>query len=379
MHSEVEPVQPPASVSSPSSHTSSASLLSSSVFCNISIRTYFSPEPLRLLSLDGGGYRGLALLYVLRQIMRNIPGIDPSEKLYPHKYFDLIGGTSTGRLVAVMLGRLGMDIQAAIEKYQELGPTIFGQDRGAFLGVVVQGAHFDCKPFEDALAKWVEDQPMLDPNIGQHCRVSCYRMSVLFHMLMITYTLLAIKPTIQHQCFVTTVLAQLATVITPTIIQSYPDPPRSTVFSYQWLVREAARATSAVPTYFPPLNLGSGYTFKDAGAFGFNNPTSLVLKEAGQIPEFDGWPIGCLVSIGTGLASLARAVGPSNLNTIVDPNITTQPIIQRTLQNAKKLFKTPSEAYDRLKRLRDDLVATATNTETTHHSVYWDLRGCVPL
>jgi hypothetical protein len=110
--------------------------------------------------------------------MRNIPGVDPSEKLYPHKYFDLIGGTSTGGLVAVMLGRLGMDIQAAIEKYQELGPTIFGQDRGTFLGVVVKGAHFDCKPFEDALAKWVEDQPMLDSDIGQHCRVS--RMSVLY-------------------------------------------------------------------------------------------------------------------------------------------------------------------------------------------------------
>ena len=140
----------------------------------------FPLGPLRLLSLDGGGYRGLALLYVLRQIMRNIPGIDPSEKLYPHKYFDLIGGTSTGGLVAVMFGRLGMDIQAAIEKYQELGPTIFGKDRGTFLGVVVQGAHFDCKPFEDALTKWVEDQPMLDPNVDQHCRVSRYSISVLY-------------------------------------------------------------------------------------------------------------------------------------------------------------------------------------------------------
>ena len=105
-----------------------------------------------------------------------------------------------------------------------------------------------------------------------------------------------------------------------------------------------------------------------------------MLKEAEQIPEFNGRSIGCVVSIGTGLANLARAVGPSNSNTIADPDITTQPgqIIQRTLLNAKKLFKTPSEAYDRLKRLRDDLVATATNTETTHHSVYWDLRGCVP-
>ena len=74
------------------------------------------------------------------------------------------------------------------------------------LQFVTQGAHFDCKPFEDALAKWVEDQPMLDPNIGQHCRVSCYCMSVLFHMLMITYTLLICNKTnyttsvLRHNC-----------------------------------------------------------------------------------------------------------------------------------------------------------------------------------
>jgi calcium-independent phospholipase A2-gamma len=104
--------------------------------------------------------------------MRNIPGIDLSAKLYPYQYFDLIGGTSTGGLIALMLGRLGMDIQSAIEKYQELGPTIFGKDRGTFLGVVVRGAKFDSRPFEDALASWVGDQPMLDPDLSQHCRVS---------------------------------------------------------------------------------------------------------------------------------------------------------------------------------------------------------------
>ena len=142
--------------------------------------------PLRLLSLDGGGYRGLALLYQLRQVMRNIPSIDPSEKLYPHLYFDLIGGTSTGGLIALMLGRLGMDIQTAIEKYQELGPSIFGKDRGTFLGVVVRGAQFDPRPFEDALVSWVGDQPMLDPDISQHCRVSHY-CSILRYV--ITHTM----------------------------------------------------------------------------------------------------------------------------------------------------------------------------------------------
>jgi hypothetical protein len=121
--------------------------------------------------------------------MRNIPGIDPTERLYPHRYFDLIGGTSTGGLVAIMLGRLGMDIQAAIEKYQQLGPTIFGQDQGTFLGVVVQGARFESQPFDHALAEWVGDQPMLDPDINQHCRVSRYHTSYSTYLFAPTRTL----------------------------------------------------------------------------------------------------------------------------------------------------------------------------------------------
>src|SRR4051812_17262688 len=77
-----------------------------------------------LLSLDGGGVRGLSTLYVLQGLMarlnhelqaQNLPSVKPCE------VFDLIGGTSTGgcvkhfllasltnaaRLIAIMLGRL---------------------------------------------------------------------------------------------------------------------------------------------------------------------------------------------------------------------------------------------------------------------------------
>lgn len=183
----------------------------------------------------------------------------------------------------------------------------------------------------------------------------------------------------QHQCFVTTVPGQLAAVRTPTIIRSYSDPPQSAIFSHEWLIHEAARATSAAPTYFPPLNLGGGYTFIDAGAFGFNNPTSIVLEEAELIPEFSGRSIGCVVSLGTGLASLARATGPSkgsNSNLISDAE---QRFSQRTLENAKFFFRTPREALVRLKQLKDDLVATATNTGTVDNIVFKDLRRCVPF
>jgi len=52
-----------------------------------------------LLSLDGGGVRGLSTLYILKSIMdrlnhargeKNLPPVKPCE------VFDLIGGTSTG-------------------------------------------------------------------------------------------------------------------------------------------------------------------------------------------------------------------------------------------------------------------------------------------
>lgn len=52
-----------------------------------------------LLSLDGGGVRGLSTLYILKNIMdrlnheRKTAGLPPMK---PCEVFDLIGGTSTG-------------------------------------------------------------------------------------------------------------------------------------------------------------------------------------------------------------------------------------------------------------------------------------------
>jgi patatin-like phospholipase/acyl hydrolase len=65
----------------------------------------------RILSLDGGGVRGLSALLILREIMEEIErqsGADATP--LPCQHFDLIGGTSTGGLIAIMLGRLRMVI-----------------------------------------------------------------------------------------------------------------------------------------------------------------------------------------------------------------------------------------------------------------------------
>ena len=65
----------------------------------------------KILSLDGGGVRGLSSLLILRDIMieiENKSGAADTPK--PCEVFDLICGTSTGGLIAIMLGLLDMVI-----------------------------------------------------------------------------------------------------------------------------------------------------------------------------------------------------------------------------------------------------------------------------
>jgi patatin-like phospholipase/acyl hydrolase len=59
-----------------------------------------SERKLKLLSLDGGGIRGLSSLYLLKQLMETL---DPDYPPKPCNFFDMIGGTSTGGLVVLIL------------------------------------------------------------------------------------------------------------------------------------------------------------------------------------------------------------------------------------------------------------------------------------
>ena len=63
----------------------------------------------RILALDGRGVRGLSSLLVLQELMKEIEDKKGDGKpALPYEYFDLICGTSTGGLIAIMLGCLRM-------------------------------------------------------------------------------------------------------------------------------------------------------------------------------------------------------------------------------------------------------------------------------
>ena len=76
---------------------------------------------------------------------------------------------------------------------------------------------------------------------------------------------------------------------------------------------QAARATSAAPTFFPPILIDK-INYGDGGV-GWNNPTKEVIAEVQNI-----WPnrvIGCVVSIGTGLEE-ALQLNERSTNQFVD-------------------------------------------------------------
>src|SRR5579859_4272797 len=62
-------------------------------------------------------------------------------------------------------------------------------------------------------------------------------------------------------------------------------------------ISEAARATSAAPTYFPEMEI-DGDLYVDGG-IGYNNPADEAIREARRL--WGDREIGCLLSIGTGL------------------------------------------------------------------------------
>ena len=49
------------------------------------------------------------------------------QDLRPRDVFQFVAGTSTGGLIAIMLGKLGLSVEDCIEEYHSLSEQIFGK------------------------------------------------------------------------------------------------------------------------------------------------------------------------------------------------------------------------------------------------------------
>src|SRR5260370_22720911 len=101
-------------------------------------RHCFGPGPKRMLSLDGGGVRGAISIGFLERLETLIDEIEGRPTLLCD-WFDLIGGTSTGAIIAGALA-LGYRTADVRKFYHTLGPRVF---RRSFWRVVGLMSKFD--------------------------------------------------------------------------------------------------------------------------------------------------------------------------------------------------------------------------------------------
>ena len=64
------------------------------------------------------------MLCINKCVKNSVPD---SPDLQPQDIFDLVAGTSTGGLIALMLGKMGMTVAECIKQYEDLSKEIFGK------------------------------------------------------------------------------------------------------------------------------------------------------------------------------------------------------------------------------------------------------------
>lgn len=240
----------------------------------------------RVLVIEGGGFRALGSLLVLQEIMNAVQN-RAIQKVLPCEVYDLICGTSTGGLVAVLLGRLGLDCAAAIEIYKKLTVSICKQDEGIFWKNLLQSVDSGLDPtsFERELAAALKTYTG-SPNAEMIPKGG--------------------KDILEHpstNVFVTvTSEAPFYDNLTHSI-RSYQSTRHTPPVGHQWAIQEAVRGTLSSSLFLPPLEIKPKYTFGDAGFAGFSSPLGLLANEVKEL-----WPyaqIGPITCLGPGLSALA--------------------------------------------------------------------------
>lgn len=196
----------------------------------------------KVLSIDGGGIKGLYSAYILKSIQDDF-------KIDLHDYFDLFCGTSTGGIIALGLAK-GVPIEDIINFYEKRGPYIFPHKNifERFWGGIKQLLLFG-KYSNNELKKALEEV-FEDLTIGDLEKQICI-------------------PAIRLSNQQVTVFKK-------------DHSPNLSLHNEIPLVK-VALATSAAPTYFPIVKIeeaGNGY-FVDGG-LAVNDPSLIGATEASK-------------------------------------------------------------------------------------------------
>jgi patatin-like phospholipase/acyl hydrolase len=230
----------------------------------------FGAGPKRILALDGGGIRGIISLRILARI-EEIVGEPLSE------YFDLIGGTSTGAIIAAGLAH-GWPVQKISDLYDRLGASIF---RASHFRLGLLRAKFPAEPIREALKEAFEDHRLGGPELKTGLAIVAKRLD--------TGSTWVLHNNPRGKYFG----AREGSKAVP---------------NSRFLLRNIVRASTAAPSYFEPERIRVSEdvegAFVDGGVSPHNNPSLQLLLLACLKGHGLQWELGenklLIVSVGTG-------------------------------------------------------------------------------
>jgi patatin-like phospholipase/acyl hydrolase len=243
--------------------------------------------PRKLLACDGGGIRGIISIEVLARIESELRKSSGNPKLVLADYFDYVGGTSTGAIIATLIA-LGYSADAIRDFYARSGTEMFQKAR--------LWERFRTKFADDNLSKMLRDV------IGEDTTLGSEKLHTLLMMVLRNATTDSPWPLCNN----------------PTA--KYNEPGRADC-NLKLPLWQLVRASTAAPTYFPPevVRVGRDFIFVDGAVTMFNNPAFQLFLMATSDPYRLLWPTGedkmLLVSIGTGASANAdNNLSPEEMN-----------------------------------------------------------------
>ncbi|NXP00998.1 PLPL8 phospholipase, partial [Certhia brachydactyla] len=220
---------------------------------------------IRVLTIDGGGTRGLVALQTLRKL-EELTG----KPVY--QLFDYICGVSTGAILAFMLGLFHIPLDDCEELYHKLGSDVFKQN--VIVGTVKMGwnhAFYDSDIWEK----------MLKEKMGSNLMIETARKSKCPKVAAVS------------------TIVNRGTPLKAFVFRNYnhfPGVKSHYIGGCQYKLWQAIRASSAAPGYFQEYVLGSDL-HQDGGLL-LNNPSALAVHECKCL--WPNVPLQCLISLGTG-------------------------------------------------------------------------------
>ena len=237
----------------------------------------FGPGPKRILSLDGGGVRGAATIAFLERIEALIEEIE-GRPVRLGDWFDLIGGTSIGAIIATALA-LGYRVSEIRTFYEQLAPKIF---KRSFWRVTGWHAKFDSRRLMQELTNVIGPRTLDSPDLRTGLCIVLKRMDTGSDWIVMNNPRSVFWETPADGSFMGNRHLPLAHVV---------------------------RASTAAPSFFEPelieiASVRPPGLFIDGGLTPHNNPALLMLMTE-LVPAYGlNWRIGpenlLIVSVGTG-------------------------------------------------------------------------------